>query len=156
MYSLQPKCLSCEGGRNFLSPMPLIVLVGPTAAGKSSIALAVAERVGGEIVAADSMQVYRGFDIGTAKPSAAERSRVPHHLLDLVKPDQPFTAADYVRLASAAIVEIRARGHLPIVVGGTGLYVRALLCGLFDGPGEIDRKSTRLNSSHHSISYAVF
>lgn len=120
-----------------MSPMPLIVLVGPTAAGKSSIALAVAERVGGEIVAADSMQVYRGFDIGTAKPSAAERSRVPHHLLDLVKPDQPFTAADYVRLASAAIVEIRARGHLPIVVGGTGLYVRALLCGLFDGPGEI-------------------
>ncbi|CBE68426.1 MAG: tRNA (adenosine(37)-N6)-dimethylallyltransferase MiaA [Candidatus Methylomirabilis oxygeniifera] len=117
--------------------MPLIVLVGPTAVGKSSMALAVAERVRGEIIAADSMQVYRGLDIGTAKPSADERQRVPHHLLDLVKPDQPFTAADYMRLASAAIIDIRARGRLPIIVGGTGLYVRALFRGLVDGPGEM-------------------
>ncbi|MBZ0159649.1 MAG: tRNA (adenosine(37)-N6)-dimethylallyltransferase MiaA [bacterium] len=101
------------------------------------MALAVAERVGGEIVAADSMQVYRGLDIGTAKPTAEERRRVPHHLLDLVDPGQPFTAADYVRWASAAIAEIRARGCLPIMVGGTGLYVRALFRGLFDGPGEM-------------------
>ncbi|HWQ68464.1 MAG TPA: tRNA (adenosine(37)-N6)-dimethylallyltransferase MiaA [Patescibacteria group bacterium] len=117
--------------------MPLIVLVGPTAVGKSSMALAVAERVGGEIIAADSMQVYRGFDIGTAKPSADERRRVPHHLLDLVEPDQPFTAADYVRLASAAIADIRARKRLPIMVGGTGLYLRALFRGLFGGPWEM-------------------
>src|SRR5574337_1089481 len=120
-----------------MSPAPLIVLIGPTASGKSALALALAERVGGEIVAADSMQVYRGLDIGTAKPTTDDRHRIPHHLLDVVAPDQPFTAADYARLASAAIVDIRARGRLPIVVGGTGLYVRALLYGLFDGPGEM-------------------
>lgn len=117
--------------------VPLLVLVGPTAAGKSCLAFALAESVGGEIVVADSMQVYRGLDIGTGKPSADERCRIPHHLLDLVDPDQPFTAADYARLAAAAITDIRARGRLPIMVGGTGLYVRALFRGLFDGPGEI-------------------
>lgn len=101
------------------------------------MALAVAERVGGEIIAADSMQVYRGLDIGTAKPSVDERRRVPHHLLDLVEPNQPFTVADYVRQASAVIADIRARRRLPIMVGGTGLYVRWLFRGLFDGPGEI-------------------
>jgi tRNA dimethylallyltransferase len=120
-----------------LSSIPLVVLVGPTASGKSSVALALAERVGGEIVAADSMQVYRGLDIGTAKPIAEERGRIPHHLVDLREPNQPFTAADYMGLASAAITDIRARGRLPIVVGGTGLYVRALFRGLFDGPGEM-------------------
>lgn len=119
-----------------MAPLPLIVLVGPTSVGKSSLAIALAERVGGEILAADSMQVYRGLDIGTAKPGAEERRRVRHHLLDLVDPDQSFTAADYARLASAAIADIRRRGHLPIIVGGTGLYVRAVLRGLFDGPGE--------------------
>jgi len=117
-------------------PLPLIVLVGPTAVGKSRLALALAERVGGEIVAADSMQLYRGLDIGTAKPGAEERRRVPHHLLDLVDPDQAVTAADYARWARTAIADIRKRGHLPIIVGGTGLYVRALFRGLFDGPGE--------------------
>ena len=119
-----------------MAPLPLIVLVGPTSVGKSSLAIVLAERVGGEILAADSMQVYRGLDIGTAKPGAEERRRVRHHLLDLVDPDQSFTAADYARLASAAIADIRRRGHLPIMVGGTGLYVRAVLRGLFDGPGE--------------------
>lgn len=119
-----------------MAPLPLIVLVGPTSVGKSSLAIALAERAGGEILTADSMQVYRGLDIGTAKPGAEERRRVRHHLLDLVDPDQSFTAADYARLASAAIADIRRRGHLPIMVGGTGLYVRALLRGLFDGPGE--------------------
>ncbi len=114
----------------------MIVLVGPTAAGKSSVALALAERVGGEIIAADSMQVYRGLDIGTAKPSIEQRHRVPHHLIDLVEPDQSFTAADYARLARAAIGDIRGRGHPPIIVGGTGLYIRASIRGLFDGPGE--------------------
>lgn len=119
-----------------MTPSPLVILVGPTAVGKSCLALALAERVGGEIVAADSMQVYRGLDIGTAKPGPEERRRVPHHLLDLVDPDESFTAADYARLALAAVAEIRGRGHLPIMVGGNGLYVRALLRGLFDGPGE--------------------
>ncbi len=124
------------GGTDCLTALPLVVLVGPTAVGKSSLALALAERVGGEIVAADSLQVYRGLDIGTAKPGAEERRRAPHHLLDLVGPDQSFTAADYARLAQGAIADIRGRGRLPIMVGGTGLYVRALLHGLFDGPGE--------------------
>ena len=116
--------------------MPLIVIVGPTSVGKSSLALALAERVGGEIVAADSMHVYRGLDIGTAKPVPEERRRIPHHLLDLVEPDQPFTAADYTRLALAAIAGIRGRGRSPILVGGTGLYLRSLFRGLFDGPAE--------------------
>ncbi|MCZ7627202.1 MAG: hypothetical protein M5R38_16865 [Candidatus Methylomirabilis sp.] len=118
-----------------MSHAPLIVLAGPTASGKSALALALAERADGEIVAADSMQVYRGLDIGTAKPTAQDRDRIPHHLLDVVRPDQPFTAAEYARLASAAVGDIRARGRLPILVGGTGLYIRALLEGLFDGPG---------------------
>ncbi|MGH7411184.1 MAG: tRNA (adenosine(37)-N6)-dimethylallyltransferase MiaA [Candidatus Methylomirabilis sp.] len=112
------------------------MIVGPTAVGKSSLANALAERVGGEIVVADSLQVYRGLDIGTAKASAEEQQRVPHHLLDLVDPDMPFSAADYARLARATIDDIRGRGHLPIMVGGTGLYVRAFLRGLFDGPME--------------------
>lgn len=115
---------------------PLIIIVGPTAVGKSSLANALGERVGGEIVAADSLQVYRGLDIGTAKATAEERRRVPHHLLDLADPDMPFTAADYARLARATIDDIRRRGRPPIMVGGTGLYVRAFLRGLFDGPRE--------------------
>lgn len=138
-----------------MSSVPLIVLVGPTASGKSSFALALAQRVGGEIVAADSMQVYRGLDIGTAKPSTDDRYRIPHHLLDIVDPDQPFTAADYVRLASAAIVEIRARGRLPIVVGGTGLYVRALFYGLLDGPGEITPLRETLHQEAARVGSAV-
>ncbi len=119
-----------------MTPLPLIVIVGPTAVGKSDLALALAERMGGEIVAADSMQVYRGLDIGTGKPRAEERQGARHHLVDLVDPDQSFTAADYGRLARVAVCDIRGRGHLPIVVGGTGLYVQALVRGLFDGPGE--------------------
>jgi tRNA dimethylallyltransferase len=113
---------------------PLIVVVGPTAAGKSALALALAERVGGEIVSADSQQVYVGMDIGTGKASAAERSRVAHHLLDVVRPDEQMTAARFVALADAAIAAIAARGRPVIVCGGTGLYVRALLLGLFEGP----------------------
>jgi tRNA dimethylallyltransferase len=123
-----------EGREHPISP--LVVIVGPTGAGKSSLAVAVAERVGGEIVCADSMQVYRGLDIGTAKASAEMRRRIPHHLVDLLDPDEPFTAADYRRQARAAISDIRARDRTPIMVGGTGLYVRACLRGLFDGPGE--------------------
>jgi tRNA dimethylallyltransferase len=112
----------------------LVCVVGPTGVGKSAFALELAEAVGGEIVGADARQVYRGLDIGTAKPTAAERARVPHHLLDLVEPGEPFTAGTFVRLAEAALADIRARGRVPIVVGGTGLYVRALVDGLWEGP----------------------
>src|SRR5882724_3644044 len=97
------------------------IIAGPTASGKSAIALELAEELGGEIVNADSRQLYRYMDIGTAKPSAAERARVPHHLYDLVDPDQDFDAARYRDAARAAVAEIAERGRLPIVVGGTGL-----------------------------------
>jgi tRNA dimethylallyltransferase len=115
---------------------PLIVLCGPTASGKTALALALAERFSGEIVSCDSVAVYRGMEIGTAKPTPDERARVPHHLIDILTPDQPCTAGDYARLAREAIVGIgiTGRGHLPIVAGGTGLYLRALLDGLFPAP----------------------
>lgn len=114
---------------------PLIVIVGPTAGGKTALSIELALRLGGECISADSMQVYRGMDIGTAKPSPAERRGVPHHLLDIVEAgDDGFTVDDWLERCEAAIVEIRARGRVPIVVGGTNLYVRALLEGLFKGP----------------------
>lgn len=112
----------------------IVAVLGPTASGKSTLALALAERLGGEIVACDSQQVYIGMDIGTAKPTREERRRVPHHGLDLVHPDEPFHAARWAALARAAIKSIAARGRLPIVVGGTGLYYRALTTGLFEAP----------------------
>jgi tRNA dimethylallyltransferase len=105
----------------------LVAIVGETASGKSGLALAIAERWNGEVVCADSRTVYTGMDIGTAKPTAEERARVPHHLLDVVAPGRTFTAADFQRLAGAAIRDIQARGKLPILVGGTGLYVDAVL-----------------------------
>ena len=113
---------------------PVIAVVGPTASGKSALALAVAHEKGGEIVSCDSLQVYRGLDVGSAKAAPEERALVPHHLLDVVDPDQDFSAADYARLARAAIDDIAARGRLPMVAGGTGLYLRALRRGLFAGP----------------------
>ena len=111
-----------------------VAILGPTASGKSTLALALAEAAGGEIVACDSQQVYLGMDIGTAKPTREERRRVPHHGLDLCHPDEPFHAARWAALARAAIKSIAARGRLPIVVGGTGLYYRALTAGLFEAP----------------------
>jgi tRNA dimethylallyltransferase len=113
---------------------PLVVVAGPTASGKTALALALAEQFPGEIVSCDSVAVYRGMEIGTAKPTLAERARVPHHLIDVAEPDQPCTAGDYSRLAREAIAGITQRGHLPIVAGGTGLYLRALLDGLFPAP----------------------
>ena len=112
----------------------LLVIGGPTGSGKSDLAVRLAEEIGGEIVNADSMQIYRGMDIGTAKPSAEEQARVPHHLLDIVSPDVNFTASDFRREAAAAIVDIDRRGKKAVVVGGTGLYIRALLEGLVDSP----------------------
>lgn len=111
-----------------------IAVLGPTASGKSTLGLALAERLGGEIVTCDSQQVYIGMDIGTAKPTREERRRVPHHGLDLCHPDEPFHAARWAALARAAIKSIAARNRLPIVVGGTGLYYRALTAGLFEAP----------------------
>jgi tRNA dimethylallyltransferase len=108
-------------------PAPLVVIVGPTAVGKSGLALALAGRLGGEIVSADSRQFYRGMDIGTAKPTPAERARVPHHLVDVADPDQPWSLAVFQRAARRAIAEIQARDRLPFLVGGTGQYVRAVI-----------------------------
>ncbi len=114
---------------------PLVVLLlGPTGSGKTALSLALAERFGGEIVSCDSVAVYRGMDLGTAKPSAEEQARVPHHLIDVADPDQPFTAGAYSRAGRAVLSEIAGRGNLPIVTGGTGLYLRALTEGLFAGP----------------------
>ena len=112
-----------------MSPPPLLGIVGPTASGKTELALALAERLPVEILVTDSRQVYRGMDLGTAKPDAAARAAVPHHLLDLVDPDEPFTVAQWVARARALLPQIAARGHHPLLVGGTGLYVSALLDG---------------------------
>ncbi len=109
------------------SEPPLVVIVGPTASGKSALAIELAKQFNGEIICADSRTVYKGMDIGTAKPSREERAQVPHWGLDLVEPDQRFTAADFQRYAQQAMTDIRSRGHVPFVVGGTGLYVDGLL-----------------------------
>ena len=111
-----------------------IFLAGPTAVGKSAIALALAEKIGGEIITVDSMQVYRGLDIGTAKPTGAERARVPHHLLDVCELHEAFDAAQFIRLAAKAVAEIQSRGRTPIFCGGTGLYFKAFLDGLGEAP----------------------
>jgi tRNA dimethylallyltransferase len=111
------------------------VLCGPTATGKTALAVTLALRFDGEIVGADSRQVYRHMDVGTAKPSPQERALVPHHLIDVAEPDEPFSLADYGRLARAAIAAIAARGRLPLLVGGTGLYIRAVVRGFDLAPG---------------------
>lgn len=113
---------------------PLVVICGPTAAGKTALALRLADRFPVEIISADSRQVYRGMDIGTAKATEHERACVPHHLLDVADPDQEFTAADFARLGRQVVTAIRARGRLPLLVGGTGLYLRALTEGLLPAP----------------------
>ena len=112
----------------------IVVIGGPTATGKTALSVRIARELGGEVINADSTQVYRGMDIGTAKPTADERGGVPHHLFDIRDPDQPLSAAEWVKRADAAIAEIAARGKLPILVGGTGFYLRALLYGLFEAP----------------------
>jgi tRNA dimethylallyltransferase len=116
------------------SHLPPLCLVGPTAVGKSAVALALAEQVGGEIISVDSMQVYRGLDIGTSKPSPAERARIPHHLIDVASLDESFDAARFVELTRVALADIQERGPRPILCGGTGFYLRAWLEGLGDAP----------------------
>jgi tRNA dimethylallyltransferase len=128
----------------------LVVLLGATASGKSALAIELAERFHGEIISCDSVAVYRELQIGTAKPSAEERARVPHHMLDVVSPDQPYTAGDYARNARACLAEVTHRGGLPIVAGGTGLYLRALLLGLFPGPPRSEPLRERLRARAES------
>jgi len=126
--------------------MQTLFLVGPTAVGKSAVALDLARLIGCEIVSADSMQVYRGMDIGTAKPTAAERARVTHHLIDVCEVGDVFDAKQFIELASRAFADIHSRGKSALVVGGTGLYVRALRHGLFEGPSRNEELRTRLEA----------
>ncbi len=124
-----------------------VLLLGPTGSGKTALSLSLAERFNGEIVSCDSVAVYRGMDLGTAKPTPEERARIPHHLIDVADPDQPFTAGDYSRQARSALREIASRNELPIVTGGTGLYLRALTEGLFAGPARQEDLRQRLRRS---------
>ena len=122
----------------------LVVIVGPTASGKTALSLALAEKFRGEIVNCDSVAMVREFEIGTAKPNAAERARAPHHLFDVVEPTGFITAGEYARQARSVLEEIKTRGHVPIVSGGTGLYLSALLYGLFPGPKRSEELRERL------------
>jgi tRNA dimethylallyltransferase len=122
----------------------LIAIVGPTGSGKTALALVLAQHFGGEIVNCDSVALYRGFEIGTARPSFEGRARVPHHLLDIIEPTAVFTAGDYAQAGRRVVAEIAARERLPIVVGGTGFYLRALLEGLFAGPKRSEGLRARL------------
>jgi tRNA dimethylallyltransferase len=132
---------------------PVPMLLGPTASGKSAVAMALAERLPIEIVTVDSAQVYRGMDIGTAKPSAAERAAVPHHLIDIVDPRDSYSAARFVADARAAIAQIRARGRLPLLVGGTMLYARALVEGLHPLPGADAALRRRLEDEARALGW---
>jgi tRNA dimethylallyltransferase len=125
--------------------MRLVAVVGPTASGKSALSLAIAEAFDGEIISCDSTAVYRGLDIGTDKLDARQRRGIPHHLIDIVEPTEVYSAARYGADAAAAAADISARGRLPIVVGGTGFYLRALVRGMFPGPGRDESLRARLN-----------
>jgi tRNA dimethylallyltransferase len=126
---------------------PLIAIVGPTASGKSSLGLRVAQEFGGEIIVCDSTQVYRGFDIGTSKPADAERTAAPHHLLDLLEPDELFTAGAYRDRATEVLQDLRERQRLPVMTVGTGLYMRALIDGFSDTPERSEEVRARLRAS---------
>jgi tRNA dimethylallyltransferase len=125
---------------------PLLAVLGPTATGKSALGIAIAERVDGEIINCDSTAVFRGFDIGTDKVPASERRGIPHHLVDIVPPEADYNAADFARDAARAVREIHARGRVPILVGGTGFYFRALTRGLFPGPAKDEALRSRLDA----------
>lgn len=131
---------AADSGRDPLA----VILLGPTGSGKTALSLELAERFHGEVASCDSVAVYRGMEIGTAKPTPQERARVPHHLIDITTPERPFTAGDYSRLARKTLQEIASRQCLPIVTGGTGLYLRALTEGLFPGPQRQESLRVRL------------
>ena len=124
----------------------LVAILGPTATGKSALALAIADRYGGEIINCDSTAMYRGFDIGTDKITPADRRGIPHHLIDIADPTDEYTAAQFARDAADVVRDIHARGRLPILAGGTGFYYRALTRGLFPGPGKNAALRRRLES----------
>lgn len=145
--SRQKAGASAPEGKHSSSDPLAVLLLGPTGSGKTTLSLALGEKFSGEIVSCDSVAVYRGMDLGSAKPTPAERARLPHHLIDIANPDEPFTAGEYSRRARAAVREISQRGHLPIVTGGTGLYLRALTEGLFAGPARHEEIRDRLRSS---------
>jgi tRNA dimethylallyltransferase len=136
--------VSSARGENPTSEPLLVVILGPTASGKTALSLALAQKSAGEIVNCDSVAMYREFDIGTAKPTAAERARALHHLFDCIEPTSYVTAGEYARRAREVLSEIKSRNHLPIVVGGTGLYLRALVDGLFPGPQRSEELRERL------------
>jgi tRNA dimethylallyltransferase len=145
---LEPALIVGSEHREIAAHQPLLVVIlGPTASGKTALSLALAQKFQGEIVNCDSVAMAREFDIGTAKPSAAERARAPHHLFDVLDPTQYITAGEYARQARQVLNEINLRHHLPIVVGGTGLYLRALLEGLFPGPQRSEELRERLRES---------
>ena len=127
---------------------PVLIVTGTTASGKGDLGVALAEALGGEVLSLDSMKVYRRMDVGTSKPTAAERRGIPHHLIDVVTPDVPYSAGRYAREARAAIAAIHARGRLPILAGGTGLYLRAVLHGLIDGVEADEELRDRLEAEH--------
>ena len=134
--------------REEVRPTRIIAVVGPTGAGKTELALTVAPRLGAEIVCLDSVQVYRGLDIGTAKPTPSERALAPHHLFDVVDPDEHMDAARYARMADEVVQKITGRGAVPMLVGGTGLWLKALVHGLFQAPAPAAVKPVP-NYSHH-------
>jgi tRNA dimethylallyltransferase len=147
--ALPPRLVAALVSTETSPAAPLAILIlGPTGSGKTALSLALGERFDGEIVSCDSVAVYRGMDLGSAKPSREEQYRLPHHLIDVVNPDEVFSAGEYARQARAAMNEIAARQRIPIVTGGTGLYLRALTMGLFPGPARQDELRTRLNRSH--------
>jgi tRNA dimethylallyltransferase len=138
-----------------MADSPLVVILGPTASGKTTLSLRLAQQFGGEIVNCDSVAVYRDFEIGTAKPDRVQRHLVPHHLIDIVSATESFTAGEYARTARPILAGIASRGVVPIVVGGTGLYLRALLQGLFEGPRRSEdlRRRLREHASEHQPGY---
>jgi tRNA dimethylallyltransferase len=146
--ALPPRLVAPVVVENPHDPLAVLIL-GPTGSGKTALSLALAREFQGEIVSCDSVAVYRGMDLGSAKPSLAERAQLPHHLIDVTTPDHPFTAGDYSRQARAALRQIAECGHLPIVTGGTGLYLRALTLGLFAGPARQHGLRDRLIRSLH-------
>lgn len=153
--SAAPKLTSDSAGQpagTGRDSLPLVAIVGPTASGKSALAVALARSFKGEVLACDSTQVYRGFDVGTAKPTMEERGGIPHHLLDLVDPSFPFTAGEYRARAVAVLEDLRKRGRLPILTVGTGLYLRALLEGLADAPARSEELRARLEAGANARS----
>ncbi len=129
------------------SPYPVVAIVGPTASGKSDLALGIAEEFDGEIVNYDSIQVFRHLDIGTAKPAREDRDRIPHHLIDILEPTEIFSAGTYQRLARELLEQLRQRSKLPVLVGGTGFYLRALVEGLFEGPERSSHLRAKLEAT---------